>query len=193
MMDNLISYSTILYEQIACVEDKQTELVRKLIKTIIQRPVLEPAAFFTTWARRFNGLGHELANRVSNYLQGEISVWTVNFRFICLDKGHFYQPPMVGYMVGKCFSKFFYEIKPQLLKESHRPNTPTFFQMLQLVEESDKWRDRQESHYECQVLGFLSCECDFFSIGDELEPEPLWSRESRAALRIRMRSALEQG
>lgn len=32
MMDNLISYSTILYEQIACVEDKQTELVSKLIK-----------------------------------------------------------------------------------------------------------------------------------------------------------------
>lgn len=48
MMDNLISYSTLLQKQIACVEDKQTELVSKLIKTIRQRPVLEPATFFKT-------------------------------------------------------------------------------------------------------------------------------------------------
>lgn len=63
-----------------------------------------------------NGLSHELAhittsysNRVSNYLQGETSIWTVNLRFVCLNKGHFYQPTMVGYMVIKCLSKFFYQ------------------------------------------------------------------------------------
>lgn len=48
MMDNLISYSTLLHKQKAYVEDKQTKLVSKLIKTIRQRPVLEPATFFTT-------------------------------------------------------------------------------------------------------------------------------------------------